>query len=164
MELATPDPPASLQGVACLPPKSCLNFRIYNGKAAFTRQRSVQKRGNVCVFRCSVLAVYTTPFFMECGCGVFMRARCYSLVCTNQSERRNSLLIDAVPRLYPAFFASIKAEVCSYKKLYERFHVSVFEVSTLVSVFISLRFTYAFSSFWCKRTTKTDTKVFVFTR
>ena len=39
-------------------------------KAAFTLRRSVQKRGNVCVFSCSVLAVYTTPFCMECRCGI----------------------------------------------------------------------------------------------
>ena len=34
-ELATHDPPASLQGVACLPPKSCLNLRQLS---SFVRQ------------------------------------------------------------------------------------------------------------------------------
>ena len=115
-----------------------------------------------CCLHCSV-------FLRKCGCGIFRQACWYSLVRSNQRRLCKIFFINVVSMLLLAFSASMKAEVRSYKKrvfvfwcLHVRFHVSVFKVSTLVSVFTSLRFAYAFSSFWCKRAAKTDTKVFVY--
>ena len=80
-------------------------------KAAFTRQRSVQKRGNVCVFRCSVLAVYTTPFCMECGCGVFRRARSSTLLfaCIHEPKRKKKLFVNR------CCLTTLPSILCKYK-------------------------------------------------
>ena len=69
-------------------------------------------------------------------------------------EATEKTLIDVIVGLLVAFSASVKAEVRSYQKcvsvfgcLHSVFTVSVFEVSTLVSGFNSLRFHRAFSPF-----------------
>ena len=71
----------------------------------------------------------------------------YLLVRTKQKRKRKFFLIDVVVGLLIAFSASMKAEVRSYRKrvsvfgcLHSVFTISVFEVSTLVSGFNSLRF------------------------
>ena len=88
----------------------------------------------------------------------FKRACWYHASRTKQQRKQKYFFIKAFVGLLMVFSAAMKAEVRVYQNCVSVFGVytsvfygSVFEVSTKVSVFRSLRFRGAYSSYSCKR-------------